>query len=82
MNHHKERQGIVMSDKMQKTIIVSVERRVKHPLYNKYIFKTKRYAVHDEENNAGIGDLVLISENRPLSKTKKWSLVSILKKAK
>ena len=80
--HRKERRGYVTSDKMDKTIVVEVEDRVKHPRYGKVIRRTSKVKVHDEENGAGIGDLVLISETRPLSATKRWRLVEILEKAK
>lgn len=78
----KERVGIVASDKMQKTIIVAVRRRVKHPLLGKYMVKVTRCATHDEKNEARIGDIVRIMETRPLSKTKCWRLVEILRRAK
>jgi len=78
----KERRGYVTSDKMDKTITVEVEDRVKHPLYGKVIRRTSKVKVHDEANSAGPGDLVLISETRPLSATKRWRLVEILEKAK
>ena len=78
----KERRGYVTSDKMEKTITVEVEDRVKHPLYGKVIRRTSKVKVHDEANSAGTGDLVLISETRPLSATKRWRLVEILEKAK
>ena len=75
-------QGVVVSDKMDKTIVVLVEDRVKHPLYGKVIRRTSKVKAHDEANTAGIGDLVLINETRPLSATKRWRLVEILEKAK
>lgn len=78
----KEKTGIVTSNKMEKTIVVSVERKVKHPIYGKFIKTTNKFKAHDEKNEAGIGDLVRISETRPLSKTKNWRLVQILEKAK
>jgi small subunit ribosomal protein S17 len=78
----KVRRGYVTSDKMEKTIVVEVEDRVKHPLYGKVIRRTSKVKVHDEANSAGIGDLVVISETRPLSATKRWRLVEILEKAK
>ena len=78
----KSRRGYVVSDKMNKTIVVEVEDRVKHPLYGKVIRRTTKVKAHDELNTAGIGDLVLISETRPLSATKNWRLVEILEKAK
>lgn len=78
----KTRRGYVVSDKMDKTIVVEVEDRVKHPLYGKVITKTSKVKAHDESNDAGSGDLVLIMETRPLSATKRWRLVEILEKAK
>ena len=80
--YRKSRRGYVTSDKMDKTITVEVEDRVKHPLYGKVIRRTSKVKVHDELNGAGVGDLVLISETRPLSATKRWRLVEILEKAK
>ena len=78
----KTRRGYVVSDKMNKTIVVEVEDRVKHPLYGKVIRRSTKVKAHDEQNSAGIGDLVLIAETRPLSATKNWRLVEILEKAK
>jgi small subunit ribosomal protein S17 len=80
--YRKSRRGYVVSDKMDKTIVVEVEDRVKHPLYGKVIRRTSKVKAHDEANTAGIGDLVLINETRPLSATKRWRLVEILEKAK
>jgi len=80
--YRKARRGYVISDKMDKTIVVEVEDRVKHPLYGKVIRRTSKVKAHDESNSAGIGDLVLINETRPLSATKRWRLVEILEKAK
>jgi small subunit ribosomal protein S17 len=80
--YRKSRRGYVTSDKMDKTIVVEVEDRVKHPLYGKVIRRTSKVKAHDESNSAGIGDLVLINETRPLSATKRWRLVEILEKAK
>ncbi|MBD3758199.1 MULTISPECIES: 30S ribosomal protein S17 [Microbacterium] len=80
--YRKSRRGYVVSDKMDKTIVVEVEDRVKHPLYGKVIRRTSKVKAHDEQNSAGIGDLVLINETRPLSATKRWRLVEILEKAK
>ncbi|NQX04430.1 30S ribosomal protein S17 [Rathayibacter sp. VKM Ac-2856] len=80
--YRKTRRGYVTSDKMDKTIVVEVEDRVKHPLYGKVIRRTSKVKVHDELNSAGIGDSVVISETRPLSATKRWRLVEILEKAK
>lgn len=80
--YRKSRRGYVTSDRMDKTIVVEVEDRVKHPLYGKVIRRTSKVKAHDEANSAGIGDLVLINETRPLSATKRWRLVEILEKAK
>ncbi len=80
--YRKARRGYVVSDKMDKTIVVEVEDRVKHPLYGKVMRRSTKVHVHDAENSAGIGDLVLIHETRPLSATKRWRLVEILEKAK
>ena len=80
--YRKTRRGYVVSDKMNKTIVVEVEDRVKHPLYGKVIRRSNKVKAHDELNTAGIGDLVLISETRPLSATKNWRLVEIIEKAK
>ncbi len=73
--------GVVVSDKMEKTVVVRVDRLVKHPLYNKYIKRSVRYKVHDEQNSCKAGDKVLISECRPLSKDKRWTLRQILESA-
>lgn len=78
----KVREGLVVSDKMDKTVVVEVEDRVKHRLYGKIMRRTSKLKVHDEQNSAGIGDRVLIMETRPLSATKRWRLVEILEKAK
>ncbi len=80
--YRKTRRGYVVSDKMDKTVTVAVEDRFKHPLYGKVIRRTAKVKVHDEQNSAGTGDLVVISETRPLSATKRWRLVEILEKAK
>ena len=80
--YRKSRRGYVVSDKMNKTIVVLLEDRVKHPLYGKVVTQSKKVKAHDESNSAGIGDLVLISETRPLSATKNWRLVEIVEKAK
>lgn len=80
--YRKTRRGYVTSDRMDKTITVEVEDRFKHPLYGKVIRRSSKVKVHDEQNTAGIGDLVVISETRPLSATKRWRLVEILEKAK
>ena len=81
-NLRKTRQGVVISDKMEKSIVIAAEFKEKHPLYGKFVQKTKKYHVHDENNEAHVGDTVLIMETRPLSKTKRWRLVSIIEKAK
>ena len=78
----KTRRGYVVSDKMQKTVVVEVEDRVKHPLYGKVIRRTSKLKVHDEQNACGVGDRVLVMETRPLSATKRWRIVEILEKAK
>ena len=78
----KERVGRVISDKMQKSIVVAVERQIKHPIYGKFIKKTSTFHAHDERNEAHTGDLVRISETRPISKTKRWRLVEIVQRAK
>lgn len=78
----KERTGIVTSNKMDKSIVVAVERKVKHPMYGKFIKKTTKFVAHDEKNSCTIGDKVLIMETRPISKNKCWRLVEILEKAK
>ncbi len=81
-NLRKTRVGLVVSDKMDKTIVVAVVRKVKHPLYKKYITLTKKFKAHDELNECGIGDKVKIAECRPISKDKCWRLVEIIEKAK
>ncbi|GAB4080532.1 30S ribosomal protein S17 [Modestobacter muralis] len=78
----KVREGLVVSDKMEKTIVVEVEDRVKHALYGKVLRRTSKLKAHDEQNTAGIGDRVLIMETRPTSATKRWRLVSVVEKAK
>lgn len=81
-NLRKERIGVVVSNKMQKSITVQVERREKHPKYGKFVKKTSKFAAHDENNDCNIGDTVRISETRPLSKNKCWRLVEIIERAK
>ena len=81
-NLRKVRIGVVVSNKMDKTIVVAVKRKVKHPIYGKFVNKTTKFASHDEEQTAGIGDTVSIMETRPLSKTKRWRLVEIIERAK
>ncbi len=78
----KEKTGIVTSDKMEKSIVVSIERKEKHPIYGKFIKKTNKFMAHDEKNEAHIGDKVRIMETRPLSKNKNWRLVEVVEKAK
>ena len=81
-NDRKVREGLVVSDKMDKTIVVALEDRKKHPRYSKIMRSTTKVKVHDEENAAGVGDRVLLMETRPLSATKRWRVVSVLEKAK
>jgi small subunit ribosomal protein S17 len=81
-NLRKTRTGVVRSSKMDKTITVAVERRVKHPIYGKFVKKTTRFHAHDEKNECAVGDVVRIMETRPLSKTKRWRLVEVVEKAK
>jgi len=81
-NLRKERIGVVSSNKMEKSIVVSEVKRVKHPMYGKFVLKTKKYVAHDEKNDCNIGDTVRIMETRPLSKSKRWRLVEILERAK
>jgi len=78
----KTREGLVVSDKMDKTVVVAVEDRVKHPLYGKVIRRTSKLKAHDEANGCGVGDRVLLMETRPLSATKRWRVVRVLEKAK
>jgi small subunit ribosomal protein S17 len=81
-NQRKEKIGMVTSNKMDKTITIAIHRKVKHPIYGKFMQKTTKLMAHDEKKEAGIGDTVRISETRPLSKNKRWRLVEILEKAK
>lgn len=81
-NLRKERIGVVTSNKMDKSIVVSVERKVKHPKYGKFVKKTSKFVAHDETNDCNIGDTVKIMETRPLSKSKNWRLVEIIERAK
>ena len=78
----KTRTGLVVSNKMDKSVVVAVERKVKHQIYGKFVKKTTKFMAHDEKNECGIGDTVLIMETRPLSKNKNWRLVQILERAK
>jgi len=80
-NNRKVRTGVVVSDKMDKTIVVAVENLMRHPLYGKTIKKTKKFKAHDENNECTVGDMVTIMETRPLSRDKRWRLVKIVKKA-
>ena len=80
--YRKTREGLVVSDKMDKTVVVAVEDRVKHPKYGKVLRRTKKYKAHDEQNECGVGDRVLLMETRPLSATKRWRVAGILEKAK
>ena len=81
-NLRKERIGQVVSNKMEKTVTVAVEKKVKHPKYGKFVSTTKKFTAHDENNECGVGDTVKIMETRPLSKNKRWRLVEVLEKAK
>jgi len=81
-HYRKVREGLVVSDKMEKTVIVSVEDRVKHALYGKVMRRTEKLKAHDEQNECGVGDRVLIMETRPLSATKRWRVVKVIEKAK
>ena len=81
-NLRKERVGVVVSNKMQKTIVVAEKRKVKHPIYGKFVNKTTKFHVHDESNTCNIGDTVKIMETRPLSKSKCWRLVEVIERAK
>ena len=81
-NLRKTRQGVVISNKMDKTIVIAAKFKEKHPMYGKFVQKTKKYHAHDEKNECNVGDTVLIMENHPMSKTKRWRLVKKKKKAK
>ena len=81
-NLRKERIGVVSSSKMEKSIVVSEVKRVKHPMYGNFVLKTKKYVAHDEQNDCNEGDTVKIMETRPMSKSKRWRLVEILERAK
>ena len=81
-NLRKERIGVVVSSKMDKSIVVAVKRKVKHPIYGKFVNKTTKLYAHDENNTCGVGDVVKIQETRPLSKLKRWRLVEIVEKVK
>ncbi|PKP36983.1 MAG: 30S ribosomal protein S17 [Bacteroidetes bacterium HGW-Bacteroidetes-14] len=81
-NLRKERVGVVVSNKMDKSVVVAVKRKVKHPIYGKFVNKTTKFVAHDEKNEASEGDTIRIMETRPLSKTKRWRLVEIVEKVK
>ena len=81
-NQRKERIGLVVSNKMEKSIVVTVNRKMKHPIYGKFVNKTSKFVAHDEENSCNIGDLVKIMETRPLSKNKVWRLVEVIERVK
>ena len=81
-NIQKQKTGVVVSNKMDKSIVVAVKRKVKHPIYGKFVNKTTKFVAHDEENTCGEGDTVRIMETRPLSKSKRWRLVEIIERAK
>lgn len=81
-NLRKERVGVVVSNKMEKSIVVSEVKKVKHPMYGKFVLKTKKYIAHDDKNDCNIGDTVKIMETRPLSKSKCWRMVEIIERAK
>ncbi len=78
----RERVGVVVSNNMQKSIVIAVKQKVKHPIYGKFVNKTSRFMAHDEENSCNVGDTVKISEIRPLSKNKRWRLIEIIERAK
>ena len=80
--YRKVREGLVVSDKMNKTVVVAVEDRFKHPMYGKVVRRTSKLKAHDEQNSAGVGDRVLLMETRPMSATKRWRVVEVLEKAK
>lgn len=80
--YRKTRTGVVVSDKMDKTIVVAIKTKVRHPLYGKMVNRTRKFKAHDEQNQCGIGDTVRIMETRPLSKDKRWRLVEVIEKAK
>lgn len=81
-NYRKVREGLVVSDKMDKTVVVEVEDRIKHAMYGKVIRRTTKYKAHDEQNSCGVGDRVRLMETRPMSATKRWRIVEVLEKAK
>ena len=81
-NTRRERVGVVVSNSMEKSIVISVKQKIKHPIYGKFVNKTTKFMAHDEENTCNVGDTVRISETRPLSKNKRWRLVEIIERAK
>jgi small subunit ribosomal protein S17 len=81
-NTRRERIGVVVSNQMDKSIVIAVKQKVKHPIYGKFVNKTSKFMAHDEENSCNVGDMVRISETRPLSKNKRWRLVEIIERAK
>jgi small subunit ribosomal protein S17 len=81
-NTRRERVGVVVSNKMDKSITISVKQKIKHPIYGKFVNKTSKFMAHDEENTCNVGDMVKISETRPMSKNKRWRLVEIIERAK
>jgi small subunit ribosomal protein S17 len=81
-NTRRERIGVVVSNSMDKSITISVKQKIKHPIYGKFVNKTSKFMAHDEENTCNVGDMVKISETRPLSKNKRWRLVEIIERAK
>ena len=81
-NTRRERVGVVVSNSMEKSIVITVKQKVKHPIYGKFVNKTSRFMAHDQENSCNVGDTVKISETRPLSKSKRWRLVEIIERAK
>ena len=81
-NTRRERVGVVVSNSMEKSIVISVKQKIKHPIYGKFVNKTSKFMAHDEENTCQVGDTVRISETRPLSKSKRWRLVEIIERAK
>ena len=81
-NTRRERVGVVVSNSMEKSIVISVKQKIKHPIYGKFVNKTSKFMAHDEENTCNVGDTVKISETRPLSKSKRWRLVEIIERAK
>ncbi len=81
-NTRRERIGVVVSSNMEKSIVISVKQKIKHPIYGKFVNKTSRFMAHDEENTCNVGDTVKISETRPLSKNKRWRLIEIIERAK